>query len=151
MAKRFVLAVLAYLVPTFLLGFTWHFWIFPGVYEALGIYNRSEPIIPLGFLSMIIQGVVMAYLFPFFRTSERPVLRGLAFGLLMGIFLFSVSTLANAAKIVVSDMGTWLAIQAAFHVLQFAVAGVLIGLAYRDAPAPSPSLRQAGGGRPAEA
>ncbi len=56
--------------------------------------------------------------------------------------LFSVSTLANAAKIVVADLGTWLTIQTAFHALQFVVAGALIGLAYGRTPAraPQPSL-----------
>lgn len=135
MTKPFVLAALGYLVPTFILGFTWHFWFFPGVYEGLGIYNRAEPIIPLGMLSMVIQGLVMAYLFPFFRREGSAVGRGVVFGLVMGVFLFSVSTLANAAKILVTDMGTWLLIQAAFHVVQFVIAGALIGLAYGRAPA----------------
>jgi hypothetical protein len=134
MAKQFTLAALAYLVPTFILGFTWHFWFFPGVYDALGIYNRAEPIIPLGFSSMLIQGVLMAYLYPFYYRGVRPVVRGVQFGLLMGLFLFSVSTLANAAKINVTSMGTWLAVQTAFHLIQFVVAGALIGLAYGAAP-----------------
>jgi hypothetical protein len=130
MAKPFVLATLGYLVPTFILGFTWHFWIFPGAYEALGIYNRAEPIIPLGLLSMAIQALVMAYLFPFFLRDRSSVTRGVAFGLIMGAFLFSVSTLANAAKIVVANMATWLLLQASFHAVQFVIAGALIGLAY---------------------
>lgn len=131
MAKPFVLAALGYLVPTFVLGFTWHFWLFPGAYEALGIYNRAEPIIPLGLLSMGIQALVMAYLFPFFLREGSPVARGVEFGLIMGAFLFSVSTLANAAKIVVADMTAWLLLQATFHAVQFAIAGALIGLAHR--------------------
>ncbi len=142
MARSFALAALGYVIPTFILGFTWHFWLFPGVYDALGIYNRTEPIIPLGLLSMVIQGLLMAYLYPFFYRGGRPVTRGVLFGLVMGAFLFSVSTLANAAKIVVTDLGTWLAIQTAFHALQFVIAGALIGLAYGRTPAraPQPSL-----------
>lgn len=131
MAKRYLLAALGYVVPTFVLGVTWHFWLFPGVYERLGIYDRADPDIALGLLSMAVQAAVMAYLFPFFLRDGRPVARGVAFGGLMGVFLFSVSTLANAAKIVVTDMATWLLVQAAFHVLQFAIAGALIGLAHR--------------------
>jgi hypothetical protein len=129
------MATLGYLVPTFILGYSWHFWIFPGVYEALGIYNRPDPIIPLGFLSMLVQGVIMAYLYPFFHRGDRPLARGVGFGLLMGTFLFSVSTLANGAKMLVTDIGTWLLVQAAFHVVQFAIAGALIGLAYGRRPA----------------
>ena len=137
MSRSFALATLGYLVPTFVLGYTWHFWLFPGVYEALGIYNRPDPIIPLGVLSMLVQGVIMAYLYRFFQRGDRPVARGIWFGLLMGTFLFSVSTLANAAKMMVTSMGTWLLVQTAFHVIQFVVAGALIGLAYGKRPAPA--------------
>lgn len=55
-----------------------------------------------------------------------------AFSLIIGLFLFSVSTLANAAKIHVSSMMKWLLIQTAFHLLQFIVAGLLIGLVARQ-------------------
>lgn len=135
MVMRFALAALGYLVPTFILGFTWHFYFFPGVYDALGIYNRAEPIIPLGFASMVIQGLLLAYLYPFYTRGRAGAWRGIEFGLLMGLFLFSVTTLANGAKIEVTDMGIWLAVQSAFHVIQFVVAGALIGLAYGTAPA----------------
>jgi hypothetical protein len=45
---RFLLGVLAYLVPTFALGFVWHLNLFDDYYRALAIY-RNEPIIPFGF------------------------------------------------------------------------------------------------------
>ena len=84
---------------------------------------------------MVIQGLVLAYLYPrFYRADGTPVGQGLKFGFLMGVFLFSVSTLANAAKIQVSSMGTWIAIQSAFHAIQFAIAGASIGLVYGRNP-----------------
>lgn len=79
---------------------------------------------------MILQGVVLAYLYPRFYQGGAPVREGIKFGLIMGLFLFSVSTLANAAKIQVSSMSTWLAIQTAFHLIQFVVTGAGIGLVY---------------------
>lgn len=39
MKMRFGLAVLAYLVPTFALGFVWHFMLFESYYEHLAIYR----------------------------------------------------------------------------------------------------------------
>ncbi|MBL8018568.1 MAG: DUF1761 domain-containing protein [Leptospirales bacterium] len=131
MRKGFVLAVLGYLVPTFILGASWHFLFFKELYDSFGIYNRPDPIIPLGFGSMLIQGLVLAYLYPFYFRSGNPIKRGLQFGLIMGLFLFSVSTIANTAKIQVANTGLWLLIQAAFHLIQFGVTGPLIGLAYR--------------------
>ena len=47
MTKKYVLATLAYLIPSMILGMLWHFVIFKDLYESLGIYNRAEPIIPL--------------------------------------------------------------------------------------------------------
>jgi hypothetical protein len=48
---RFILGVLARLVPTFVLGFVWHLVLFDDCYRALAVY-RSDIIIPFGFLSM---------------------------------------------------------------------------------------------------
>ena len=132
MNRKFVLATLLYAVVTMIHGFTWHFTFFHEVYAQLGIYNREPPIIPLGFSSMVIQGVILAYLYPRFYRGGRPVTAGIKFGLVMGLFLFSVSTLANAAKINVSSMSTWLAIQTAFHVIQFVIVGAGIGLIYGE-------------------
>lgn len=39
--KRYVSAVLAYLVPTFGLGFVWHLVLFQSYYEALAMYRRD--------------------------------------------------------------------------------------------------------------
>lgn len=129
--RNYILTALAYIVPTMILGLVWHLVLFPDLYHRLEIYNRSEPIIPLGFASMIVQGAVIAYLYPLFARSGSSIARAVTFSLTMGIFLFSVSTLANAAKINVASIPQWLAIQSAFHLIQFLVAGVLIGLVYR--------------------
>jgi hypothetical protein len=131
MTKKFFLATLAYLIPTMILGMAWHFIFFKDLYESLGIYNRAEPIIPLGFASMAIQGLIVAYLFPIFYREGNAIISGIKFGLIMGLFLFSVSTLANAAKIEVTSMSSWITIQIAFHLIQFLLVGVGIGLVYR--------------------
>jgi hypothetical protein len=130
MNKKILFATLGYLVVTFALGASWHFAFFPELYHGFGIYNRTEPIIPLGMLSMLPQGLVMAVIYPRWYRGEAPLAAGMKFGLLMGLFLFSVSTLANAAKINVSGLGSFILIQAAFHTLQFAAAGAVFGLIF---------------------
>jgi hypothetical protein len=57
--RRYVLAVLAYLVPTFALSFVWHLVLFDSCYDALAIY-RHDIIIPFGFLSMLIRAAIFA-------------------------------------------------------------------------------------------
>lgn len=130
MNKKILFATLGYLVVTFALGASWHFAFFPELYHGFGIYSRAEPIIPLGMLSMLPQGLVMALIYPRWYRGEAPLAGGMKFGLLMGLFLFSVSTLANAEKINVNGLGNFILIQAAFHTLQFAAAGAVFGLIF---------------------
>jgi hypothetical protein len=126
--SKFVLTALAYIIPTMILGYVWHLIIFNKLYDSLGIYNRKEPIIPLGFFSMIVQGIIIAWLYRFYAKENSGIGKAIIFSLILGIFLFSVSTLANAAKINVTSMSEWLFIQTAFHLLQFLVAGLFIGI-----------------------
>lgn len=126
--SKFVLTALAYIIPTMILGYVWHLIIFNKLYDSLGIYNRKEPIIPLGFFSMIVQGIIIAWLYRFYAKENSGIAKAIIFSLILGIFLFSVSTLANAAKINVTSMSEWLFIQTAFHLLQFLVAGLFIGI-----------------------
>lgn len=132
--SRFALLVLAYLVPTMILGMVWHFVWFSELYEGLGIYNRKDPVIPLGFTSMFFQGVVIAYLYSYYAEQKHSLGRSIRFSLIMGFFLFTVSTLANAAKIEVTSMTGWLWVQSLFTVVQFVVVGLLLGLLYRNKP-----------------
>lgn len=129
--NKFALSTAAYVVICMILGMSWHFVIMKDVYDGLKIYNRVEPIIPLGLSSMLVQGLVMAYLYPFYRTSDAPIMRGLKFSLILGLLLFSVSTLANGAKIEVTSMATWLWVQTAFHLIQFVLVGIAFGLIHR--------------------
>ena len=71
MKKSFVLAVLAYLVPTFVTGYIWHLVAFHDAYVRLDIY-RSDLIIPLGFGSMLLQALFFAWAYPrLFSTRRR--------------------------------------------------------------------------------
>src|SRR5262249_18111633 len=71
--KRYTLALLAYLVPTFALGFVWHLVLFASYYDALGIYRR-DIIIPFGFLSMFIQAAIFARIYEkSFATASGPL------------------------------------------------------------------------------
>lgn len=127
--KRFALAVLAYVVPTFILGFTWHLVLFKAVYDAFGVYNRAEPIIPLGLGTMIVQGVVLAWLYGRAADAGAASSRrdALAFCLVMGVFFTSGTVVALAAKAVIHDLAGWFAYSFAFSGLQFAMAGAAFG------------------------
>jgi hypothetical protein len=132
MKHKSVLVAIGYSVLTMILGPLWHFILFKDTYEGLEIYNRQEPLIPLGFASMILQSVILAYLFSYFyKPGSSSYKSGITFSLVMGLFMFSTTTMANAAKIHVASMSTWFLVQIGFHLVQFIATGVLIGFIYR--------------------
>lgn len=132
MKTKFILTALAYIIPTMALGYVWHLILFKDFYDSLAIYNRAEPIIPLGFFSMIIQGAIIAFFYPYYVNGKSTIRKAIGFNLLFGLFLFSVSTLANAAKINVASMTNWLFIQTVFHLIQFVTTGFFIGTVNRQ-------------------
>lgn len=132
MNRNLFLGTLGYSVVTLGLAAPWHFMWFKDLYHSLGIYNRAEPIIALGITSMLLQGAIMAWLYPRAFPQNRSLVSALSFCWLMGAFLFSISTMANAAKIVVSPLSTWFAVQTAFHFLQFTLVGLAFSWIYRE-------------------
>lgn len=125
----FVLRVLAYVVPTFALGFVWHLVLFESYYDSLAIYRRNV-IIPFGFLSMLIQGVVFAWLYEkvFARQRGTPTSRALAYGVIGAILSWSFTTLAVAAKNVMSSVSSYVLIETGFTVVQWTLVALLTAL-----------------------
>ncbi len=61
-----MLATLSFVVLTMLWAYPWHVVWFHDVYAELGAVTRPTPIIPLGLMSVLIQGMVIAYFYPFY-------------------------------------------------------------------------------------
>jgi hypothetical protein len=135
MTKRFWLAALAYLLPTFPLGYAWHLVTFHEAYERLALY-RAEVIIPLGLSSMLIQALFIAWAYPkLFSTRREDWLASAAkLALLFGTLAWSLTTLPVAAKYDMTSVADFLKLETAFTAVQFIVIAPLIALAYRGAP-----------------
>lgn len=131
MTKRYILPVLAYGVPTFLLGFVWHLILFEGYYKALQIY-RDEVIVPFGILSMLVQAVIFAWIFDktFAGAGGSWISRGLKFAALGGALSWSFTTIAVAAKNVMASVPDYLVIETAFTAVQWLIVGPLVALAF---------------------
>jgi len=135
MRRSFALALVAYLVPTFILGYLWHLKLFAAYYHDLGIY-RPDVIIPFGFLSMLLQGVIFAAAYP--RLVDRPwrFAGAMRFAFLAALLSWSFTTLAVAAKHPMTSVSRFVLIETAFTIVQFALVGPLLALSARsDAPA----------------
>lgn len=131
-ARRFWLGVAAYILPSFPIAFVWHLVLFEQKYHALRMY-RDEPVIAFGLISMIIQALIFSWLFPrVFPSSRGSILRdGLLYGLGAGLLSWSFTTIAVAAKNVMTSVPDYVLLETAFTILQFVVVGPLIALAYR--------------------
>jgi hypothetical protein len=117
---QFALTMLAYLVPTFALGFIWHLVLFARYYEALAMYRR-DIIVPFGFLSMLIQAAIFAWLYQrvFTGHGRTPLARAAAYGAVGAVLSWSFTTLAVAAKNVMASVPDYLLIETLFTGVQW--------------------------------
>jgi hypothetical protein len=134
MKMRFGLGVLAYLAPTFALGFVWHLMLFKGYYERLAIY-RKDIIIPFGFLAMLIQAFVFAWVYQhaFAQRNGNSLSRGLKYAAFGAVLSWSFTTIAVAAKNVMTSVPDYLVIETAFTAVQWIIVGPLTALAFSRA------------------
>ncbi len=126
--KKFSLSVVAYVVIVLFIAVVWHLVLFKDIY-SVGMM-RQEPIVALGLASMLIQGIIMATLYPRFSKRRDPVKDGINFGLIMGVFLGSYGVFADAGKYDVGPIGAYLTLETIYYLIQYTVVGAVIGLIY---------------------
>ena len=124
------LATISYVVLTMAIAYPWHMIWFHELYEGMGAYTRPEPNILLGMLSMLMQGVVIAYLYPFYYQAGNPIVQGIKFSIIVGSIVYSVMGFAMAAKIDINPISTYLLYNLAFQFIQFVLTGAVLGLIY---------------------
>jgi hypothetical protein len=132
MKKSFWLSVLAYLLPTFPLGYAWHLVTFKEAYDRLDLY-RAEVIIPLGLASMLVQAVIFAWMYPRLFSTRREdwLASALRFAGVFAPLAWSFTTLPVAAKYQMSSVADFMMLETGFTILQFAITAPLIALAHR--------------------
>lgn len=128
--KKISLAAASYVVLTMAVAFPWHMIWFHDLYLEMGAYTRAEPSIPLGMLSMFVQGIVIAYLYPFYYHGGNPIIQGIKFSLIVGAVVYSVMGFAMAAKIDINPISTFLFYSFIFQCIQFVLTGSALGLIY---------------------
>jgi hypothetical protein len=130
--RRFWLGLLAYVVPSFPIAYAWHLVAFAADYHRLAMY-RADVIIPFGLASMLLQGAAFSLAYPRLFSGRGGVLRnGLIYGAGLALLSWSFTTLAVAAKNVMTSVPDYMALETGFTAVQFLVVGPLIALAYRE-------------------
>ena len=133
---RYALAVAAYILPTFPLGYAWHLVTFADAYERLDLL-RPEVIIPLGLAAMTVQGTIFAWLYPrLFSTARADWIKSAAqFAAIFGALAWSFMVLPVAAKYRMASVADFMLLETGFILLQYLVVSPLIALVYRGAQA----------------
>jgi len=128
--KKHFLAVLAYMLPTFPLGYLWHLTIFAEYYKSLQVY-REDIIIPFGIISMLIQGIIWSVVYKRLFAGE-PILKGaMKFAVLACPLAWSFMVLSVGAKHQMSSVSGFLIIETAFILIHYLIISPLIAAVYR--------------------
>lgn len=135
MNKRIAIAAVCYLIPTFALGFVWHLVAFKGYYEALKIY-RQDVIVPFGFLAMSVQSLLFSWVYSrVFAVWSEGIRRALGYAAFGALLSWSFTTIAVAAKNVMTSVPDYLLIESAYTVVQWLlVAPLTVLLSSRSEP-----------------
>ena len=127
--KKITLGALAYFISSFvvqgLLGF-----VFAGEYFLSIPILRIPPTIYLALPQAMLAGIAFAILYPTTNFKGTPAVKGLKFGLLIGLIMVPFVALDLPARFVIPSVGTWILVQGILGILHFAIAGILIGLIY---------------------
>ena len=124
------LTVLAYIVVSFGVQGTSHFAINSEHYAAIPIM-RAEPVIAMGIASMVIQGLLFAWLFPIFNRRGSPLRNGIVFSWALGAFLASYIVLGEAGKYAIPSIPSWIGVEASAAFAQYTFFGAVLGWLHR--------------------
>jgi len=127
---KYILAITAYVVATFATQAISHFVINVDHYAMLP-HLRTEPIFSLGFLSMLIQGAALAFLFASSEWAERSMLNAVLFAWLGGSLIVSYIAFAEAAKYSIYSIPSWIGVEISAGFVQFTLFGLALGLIHR--------------------
>lgn len=127
--KKRILAILAYVLPTFPLGYFWHLTVFADYYKSLNVY-REDVLIPFGIASMLVQGFIWSVVYERLFSGES-ILRGaVKFAALACPLAWSFLVVAVAAKHHMSSVSGYVQIETAFVLAHYAIVSPLIAAVY---------------------
>lgn len=130
MTTQFWLGVIAYVGPLFPLAYVWHLSTFKTAHDRLELF-RESPIIPMGLMSMVVQGVFFSWVFPRLFNGQSWVVNGLQFAAVFAPVGWSFMVLPVAAKYRMTSVAGFLRLKTAFVLLQFLVTGLLLAWVWR--------------------
>ncbi len=127
---KHLLSVLAFIVVSFVVQGLNHFVINQAHYENID-FARAEPVMALGFLAMIIQGLILTFAMTRIVSTGNRLQDGLLVSISFGLFLAVYIALAEPAKYAAPSIPSWFMTEGLASTIQFLIFGVVIGLIHR--------------------
>lgn len=124
MLKTVLYGTLAYMVAVFPLAFVWHLVIFKDRFRAIGYLGRDEPLVGLGFATIVIQGVILSTVLTTSRGSGSALVDPFRICVPLMALIWTAQVLAHAAKFEI-QLGPFIVIESAYFLLK----AVLVSLA----------------------
>ena len=134
-SRKVILGAVGYTVCTFALAILWHVVLFESQYQEFR-YFEGEPSFLTGFVTILLQGLILSMLFPMVRLKGTAITRGLNFAAIIGLFFWTSHVLAFVAKQTIPQTVSFILMESLYLVFQFGVFGLLIGIIYRSEDAP---------------
>ena len=135
LSKKQIKFLFAYFVITMAWAYPWHVIWFHDLYVEWGAMTREHPIMPLGIAAIIIQGIVISYLYPFvLKQKENTIFQAIKFNLIIGLMTYTAMGFATAAKIQIEPVSSFLIYHTVFQFIQFSLTGIALGFIYRPQP-----------------
>ena len=129
--NKILMGTIGYALITFPLAYVWHLVAFKSTYEGLGYFSRDEPIIAFGFISILIQGAILSFIYPLLCRDKSFVQGAAILVAAMGVYHWTMHVLAEAAKHQIEPLSTWFALETAYLAIQFGLGGCLLAFIYR--------------------
>ena len=130
MIKQQIMAAVAYPLIVFPLAIVWHLGLFEGRYMEFGYFD-GEPNIVVGLASMVVQGVVLAAIYPLFLLGRVGLALAFKFAAVLGLFFWTSHVLALVAKQNVPQAGTFILMETIYLCLQFGLFALALGVIFR--------------------
>lgn len=131
MIFKHILSVLAFMIVSFSVQGVSHFLINKKHYASIE-HMRSDQIIPLGLLVMVIQGILLTTALSAWKGSHALVMDGLVVSMVFGLFLGSYIALVEPAKYAVPSVSQWISVEASASTIQFVAFGLLLGFIHQQ-------------------
>ncbi len=127
---KHILSIFAFMVVSFAVQGLSHFVINKDHFASIE-FMRSDPVIPLGLLVMVIQGLIMTLALTRYAPKGVTIHDGVTLSLAFGLFLATYIAIVEPSKYAVPSIYAWFMVEGIASLIQFVVYGVLLGLIHQ--------------------